>query len=1411
MEGTTELLKRLDSDGEPFSKRLCLAQNVFQSIQLPLPKKEETVTKWLCQVADKFKSKNKRRSVSNSPDDFATLWSTFLYCVKNPRFGHADIRPSTKTYIIEVLSKQLKRKDLAEKDALLVLECAVTVFRASIFKAYFISNISLCVDFANILLKSMSVECAEHTTLIHLSLLNFQKIIDRTKSKNELGILFLDEMLFTMVELLKNDKSQCHSLSNNIYKCVKLVLHSTISTDFAEHMNEIFCDSVCSEKQHIFLTKLLNILEKARSSGDDDSSVILLNLILNSTLHSWKTIKGGHSLAFSTCVFISYFVGFEVTNEKNRVPYERLKQICSKGEIQTMSLSVLRNMVHRLSEASINLTIEMNGTSLKDWLSMLVESLFDAPSLLDPVSLLKLMSSLVQLFPHLVEKYCKMTFDVILAKPLSEDLIQAYTSFLSEILALFSKLNRVPHFTEIFVKSLQDGFKKQEESGIFPPSQNVCIPPTFIQQLSEVATVMPSASSTRLLKFLLHQCEIYLTTDENNVKYDASLHSGYKNLLIHTVSELISAVFRGVRLFELSTTENVRKDFCFVLRSLSQQLNLFGKFVLKDNHNKCQAVASFLNVAYHWAAQAILIEQYADAGRETLLESVGTNLQTECQGLCGGGILTYLHPYLSSSEWESIYDKVVNLEDEECKSLLLKLDFQLLSALLMFNSSQSTSPKVVAKRACSLMVQRPTDVCASSIDRNLLSNVILMAPLLDVSELSSLGDCLSASLIVNENYNSLQDVMAVLIEERLISCALVCSILRSLRRKVKASKRKKDESGVKSWKTARAVLSKLDAEVVINQEIERHTMSEEVRSMISSMASPVSEALLSLNGCQKQLSGEEIDLTDLLQHLQFLRSFPLSYLTTGCQDVVFLSLFSVAVDCSFLAPSQKQNVILKEIFDHLLLGLYARVECQRPNLTGFLEHGALIGALAYFVVNYNVGRRLLELLLGQALRQQESQEEILEKILSVKDEIKKKAPSKETMLLGTLFLQVTSGSKSNTNHQNKIMKARKKIARTYENLIQNELINCEEGLCAFTVALDFNMNMEKDVSNLLPVFERFCRSAVSLLHSSERREVKAAECLILTVCRHRQDLTSAFPNFLIKDVWAHLTLSDQPNEAVLEAIVKAANEDETSFIISDLLSKTQLSSYDEKLESEKCLSNIVQIWSMLLRIKKLHRVHSLIPNALKSIFGLAQQRKVSLERLLGLVMEMLQSHVVKVDMETLDLCFLILHNVQLPQEHKEFVPAARQFLSILSAIFLQHLSLALDCVPSFLQMLRHLVNQLAQASKQSRTLSRLEGAELAGIAFEAEKLVKAFTKPDMKNALKRVAAYFVADLIAIFETTPLCSSVKKHYENMVYGLMSILDRHANKFLARVMSPSSHEIFKSLQSTYTKFHLFTGNV
>lgn len=69
----------------------------------------------------------------------------------------------------------------------------------------------------------------------------------------------------------------------------------------------------------------------------------------------------------------------------------------------------------------------------------------------------------------------------------------------------------------------------------------------------------------------------------------------------------------------------------------------------------------------------MLIEQYADIGREELLAAVGTNLSSESQTSNDDGSLSYLHPYLRNSEWVDLRKKLLQCGGKNSEELMVSL------------------------------------------------------------------------------------------------------------------------------------------------------------------------------------------------------------------------------------------------------------------------------------------------------------------------------------------------------------------------------------------------------------------------------------------------------------------------------------------------------------------------------------------------------------------------------------------------------------------------------------------------------------------------------------------------------------------------------------------------------------------
>lgn len=72
---------------------------------------------------------------------------------------------------------------------------------------------------------------------------------------------------------------------------------------------------------------------------------------------------------------------------------------------------------------------------------------------------------------------------------------------------------------------------------------------------------------------------------------------------------------------------------------------------------------------------------------------------------------------------------------------------------------------------------------------------------------------------------------------------------------LKVCKRKRDETGGKLWRTAKAVLGKLDAEILLQGETRPSSdPAKELNCMMSSMAALAEKALLAIDGTLSRFS-----------------------------------------------------------------------------------------------------------------------------------------------------------------------------------------------------------------------------------------------------------------------------------------------------------------------------------------------------------------------------------------------------------------------------------------------------------------------------------------------------------------------------------------------------------------------------
>ncbi|KAJ1520003.1 hypothetical protein ONE63_004234 [Megalurothrips usitatus] len=1336
MAGATALHRRLESDGEPLVKRLRFAQNAIQ-IALPIPRKDEVIMEWLCKVGEKLKKRSRRESITHSNEDVSKLWTTLETCLSalhKQVDGVHNLRQSTLSNIVKVLSKHLERSDLPLDERVLLLKCCSAVLKNHSFQKYFFSNIPSFSTFSCTVIKSLFEldrdhvkVCSSVVSSIHAAVRHNWTITFCLKFRP----LFLDDILVPLIMLFKFQEKENSDLMDEITKFITMVLFTKKVSDFKDLFKEMSAKKHNTEDenylsnleiQHPIPFQLWKVFRDSKKTLDSNSFVNLFSLVFRSCVYSCS--KGdSDSMVFQMTVVLSYFVGFEIKNPNCKVPYSKLKELFGEPvlELSTVSVEVFSSMVKSLTELYPSLTGEISKFSFIDWFKMLVANIFPlASSLAVDVKFLKFMSDLMMLNPFILETSVRKVLGAIFARPFADGEKSEYSIFLSNLFSTFVKLRRVPAFLKAYISCLNDALKNQDVSANFPSGGDVWLPNQVTEAFSQFATTESSLTSIEILKLLVSDLsQNCLETYQQEV---VPTKNACKDTVLQCVSDLLCAFLRGVRLLDHCQSLQSRQSLCSILAELKVCLHSFGLLLLDDSKANESVAASFFNLSYSWGAVALLVELYADVGRDDLISSLGTNLKAGCENQTVGAILSLLHPYLTSDEWTRIYNLANTFENKICKDLLVKFDVQLLSSIKLSNSPALIS-KEVAKRVCNGMVQKLTvEGDTSFIDHSALSDMILIVPLLDISDFKDLLDGLANCLVSISDSVSFFNITALLREERSMTCGIICSVLNNLRRVLKASKRKRNEAGGKLWKTSKAVLGKWDDEIIFQGEIKRdHDSSERLASLLSPMASIVEEALKS-HSAEEQVAVEESELAKVLQHLHVLQSLPLACLSGHSQALVFISVLSLALDCCVLPASQSKDSILKAVFDHLLLGLYERGKIESPKLENCIDHGILLNGLAPIAVNFNVGHRLLVLLLGQAVHQDQLQDQILDKIVLLSKRSSKQEPGKEDLLLGTLLLQELSPTSLQISTDSRLESARKKLVRSFEALFQHQLIKPEEWLHAYALTLGAKLVTNDNVDTLLPSLGNLLNKAASFLKSDKITEQNTAETLILLIFEHRHKLGDSIPSSFFENIWSVLLSLEVPSKTLLTTLYMHATKNEMSTIVENLLLATPQVYNEEKL-SEKYSPNMIQFWLLLLQCP--HLPSETYKISVKGIVALLDHlpsiKGLPHLQLLEFLSNVFSSSKVAMDKNVIDQCILILHGVSLPDTAQEFIPIANQYLPALSTLFMRHTAILMDLIPSFMQLLILFIKKLGYVSQQKFGTSPADADKLAKLAFGVEK------------------------------------------------------------------------------------------
>jgi len=412
-----ELLKRLNSDDYPLAKRLKLAETAFYTMDLPLVRKEDLLLEWLCK--------------SCATNQYA--WNALNNCLK---FDHINIRADVKQCLIDMLVQTLKNdlEDIYEE----VLKCCSLVLANNSMRQYFtnkpkilglliktlLNNVLKHSSYGDItqedqLFKPCKLSSTEICAIINIieSLMQIYKQLITTK--DELKLIFIQEILYPMCTLVDHTYINNNSLGITVYKCIQQLLlgksRSIQNKQPRESDQPMFSDLFCVLSEHVKTSSL-------------QSNFLTYQLIFRTIIGTYK----------SNATLLDTFFR-NLINSSGKYKWE-----------------ILDSFLKLLNDVTLDFDNAIDGITLTEYFQNFINEIL----IYDDITCVhyRVLTKLSYINPLLIEK----NISDILNKIIMEEQTIDYTNLLIAILYASTKLRREQKFiSQLLISLKQQGSTKK--------------------------------------------------------------------------------------------------------------------------------------------------------------------------------------------------------------------------------------------------------------------------------------------------------------------------------------------------------------------------------------------------------------------------------------------------------------------------------------------------------------------------------------------------------------------------------------------------------------------------------------------------------------------------------------------------------------------------------------------------------------------------------------------------------------------------------------------------------------------------------------------------------------------------------------------------------------------------------------
>nr|XP_012141616.1 PREDICTED: uncharacterized protein LOC100882148 isoform X2 [Megachile rotundata] len=564
---SVELLKRLNADEEPLSKRLKLAENAFHAIEIPIVRKDDLILQWVCKIC--------------AGDQQA--WSLLQSCLESKCLDiKIDVKRLLINTIIETLQKDTKDicNDLFKCCELLVsndtmqqyfinkpqefgllikslLECTYRIFK------YNFNAGEQLVDEINteFIIKSNDLTSRAYNTVVIVIEIMIHIFKTSYAIKDELRIIFMQDILYPLCAIIDH---KCIDNTNRLgavtYKCIQQLIFGKKyiqNKEFIEDENA---------KQ---FEDLLSILAKNAKTADLQSNLMTFTFFFHAALNSFKLDNA-----------ILDFILRELVNCAGIYKKE-----------------ILNSFLKNLGDTTFNFENKIHNVTLFNYCQNIIDNILSS----ETISRIDydLLTQFCYFNPLIIEKNIKG----ILKKVFTEKLEPECTKLITSIMDVCIHLRQEEKIVSAILLVLKDCLNKIPNKEI-----NIFFPNEFKEKFLKAVNNITNLQNINILRTLIY----HLKTDcmEMLQSNDTCTGNNCKNIaILQATVELLCIYLDGICVFEYSGTLNFHTKYINNLNELKSILSLLIVQALRLNYNE-EVTVILLAAIFSWNEMQRALKYY---------------------------------------------------------------------------------------------------------------------------------------------------------------------------------------------------------------------------------------------------------------------------------------------------------------------------------------------------------------------------------------------------------------------------------------------------------------------------------------------------------------------------------------------------------------------------------------------------------------------------------------------------------------------------------------------------------------------------------------------------------------------------------------------------------------------------------